>query len=187
MKVVSPFRAFESWLLDFEPAVGILDQQGRPQNAISIFQKRLMKCGINETAMAVPTMWLDIMFNAFHYKAIKHILPYPTQYDKESWWASQLHVMCSVELKIGVRGQALMFVPVSVNNPQHRAYPRGAQRFGAQPLTFVEDIQKRAPAVHQTRTLFAKLKSSLLTEHRFLEASTYCMNVSRHRLIVLAF
>jgi len=58
-----------------------------------------MKCGINETSMAVPTVWFDTMFNAFHYKAIKHILPYPTQYDKESWWASQLHVMCSVELK----------------------------------------------------------------------------------------
>ena len=141
-----------------------------------------MKCGINETTMAVPTMWFDALFNAFHYKAIQHILPYPTQYDKESWWTSQLHVTCSVELKF--RGQALMFVLVTVDNQQHRGYPRGAQRFGAQALTFIEEIQKSAPAVYQNRTLFEKLKSSLLTEYRLLEASTYCMNVSRHQPIV---
>ena len=55
MKLVSPFRAFEAWLLDYEPAVGIVDQPG-PQNAISILQKRRMKCGINEPSMAVPTV-----------------------------------------------------------------------------------------------------------------------------------
>jgi len=77
-----------------------------------------------------------------------------------------------------------MFVPVTVNNPQHREYPRDAQRFGAQALTFVKEIQKSAPTIYQNRTLFAKLKSSLLTEYRFLEASTYCMNVSRRHPIV---
>ena len=181
MKVVSPFRAFEAWLLDYEPAVGLLDQAG-PQNAMSILRKRRMKCGINEASMAVPTMWFDAMFNAFHHKAIKHILPYPTQYDKESWWASQLHVMCSVELKF--RGQTLMFVPVTVNNPQHRQYPRSDHRFGVQALTFVEEIQKSAPAVYQNRPLFEKLKSRLLIEYPTLEANTYCMNVSRHHPIV---
>ena len=181
MKGVSPFRAFEAWLLDYEPAVGIVDQPG-PQNAMSILQKRRMKCGINESSMAVPAVWFDAIFNAFHYKAIKHILPYPTQYDKESWWASQLHVMCSMELKF--RGQTLMFVPVTVNNPQHRQYPRSGQRFGAQARTFVKDIQKSAPAVYQNRPLFEKLKSRLLIEYPTLEASTYCMNVSRHQPIV---
>ena len=181
MKVVSPFRAFEAWLLDYEPAVGIVDQPG-PQDAMSILQKRRMKCGINEPTMAVPTVWFDAIFNAFHYKAIKHILPYPTQYDKESWWASQLYVMCAIELKF--RGQTLMFVPVSVNNPQHRQYPRSGQRFGAQARTFVEEIQKSAPAVYQNRLLFEKLKRRLLIEYPTLEASTYCMNVSRHQPIV---
>lgn len=181
MKIVSPLRAFEAWLLDYEPAVGVADQPG-PQSAISILRKRRMKCGINETSMVIPTMWFDAYFNAFHYKAIKQILPYPTQYDKESWWASQLHVMCSVELKF--RGQALMFVPLTVINQQHRDYPRGGHRFGAQALTFVEEIQKSAPAVHQNRTLFEKLKSRLLIEYPTLEASTYCMNVSRHHPIV---
>ena len=180
MKVVSPFRAFEAWLLDYEPAVGIVDQPG-PQSAMSILQKRRMKCGITESSMAVPTVWFDAIFNAFHYKAIKHILPYPTQFDKESWWASQLHVMCSMELKF--RGQTLMFVPVSVNNPQHRQYPRSGQRFGAQARSFVEEIQKSAPAVYQNRPLFKNLKSRLLIEYPTLEASTYCMNVSRHQPI----
>ena len=181
MKIVSPFRAFEAWLLDYEPAVGVADQPG-PQSAISILRKRRMKCGINETSMVVPTMWFDAYFNAFHYKAIKQILPYPTKYDKETWWASQLHVTCSVELKF--RGQALMFVPVTVINQQHRDYPRRGDRFDAEARTFVEEIQKSAPAVHQNKTLFEKLKSRLLIEYPTLEASTYCMNVSRHQPIV---
>lgn len=181
MKVMTPFRAFEAWLLDYEPAVGIVDQPG-PQDARSILQKRRMKCGVNEPSMAVPTVWFDAILNAFHYKAIKHILPYPTQYDKESWWASQLHVMCSMELKF--RGQTLMFVPVTVNNPQHRQYPRSGQRFSAQARNFVEEIQKSTPAVYQNRPLFEKLKSRLLIEYPTLKASTYCMNVSRHQPIV---
>lgn len=77
-----------------------------------------------------------------------------------------------------------MFVPVTVHNSQHRGYPRGGQRFGAQARAFVEEIQNSAPAVYQNRTLFEKVKRALLSEYSTLEANTYCMNVSRHHPIV---
>ena len=181
MKMLSPFRAFEEWLLDYQPAVGIVDEPG-PHSGASILEKRRAKCGINETSLVVPIVWCDAMFNAFHHKAIEHILPYPTRYDRDSWWASQLHVICSIELKF--RGQASMFVPVSVYNPQHRSYPRGAHNFDAQVRSFVEEIQKKAPAVYQNRPLFNNLKNSLLTKYNTLNAATYCMNVTRRHPIV---
>ena len=181
MKKLGPFRAFEEWLLDYQPAVGIVDQLGS-FGAIKILEKRRLKCGIHETSMVIPTAYFDALFNAFHRDAIEHILPYPTKYDKESWWASQLHVMCSVELKF--RGQAMMFVPVAVNNPQHHTYPKATRNYDAQARAFVEEIQSKAPAVYQNRTLFDKLKTSLQSEYSTLQAATYCMNVTRRHPIV---
>ena len=89
MKVTTPLRVFEQWLLENEPAVGVVDYSNLRQNAKLTLEKGRILCGINETSMVVPVMWFD----AFHHEAIEHILPYPTQCDKESWWASQLHVI----------------------------------------------------------------------------------------------
>ncbi|XP_078354580.1 uncharacterized protein LOC144639181 [Oculina patagonica] len=180
MRMVTPFRAFERWLLDNEPAVGLTEYGDNRQNVRFILERRRMLCGIKETSMVVPVMWIDAIFNAFHHKAIDHILPYPTQYDKESWWTSQLHVICSIELKF--RGQALLYVPITVYNGQHRAYPRIQENYDAQVRAFVEEIQNRAPIAYQKRTLFKKLKSTSTTEYYF-KTTTYCMNTTRHPIV----
>ena len=90
MKRLTPFRAFEQWLLDDEPAVGVVDFQN---NGRKLLKRRRVICSINESSVVVPVMWFDALFNAFHYQSIKHILPFPTQFDKESWCTSQLHVI----------------------------------------------------------------------------------------------
>ncbi|KAL9950948.1 hypothetical protein ACROYT_G043523 [Oculina patagonica] len=182
MKKLTPFRAFERWLLDNEPAVGVADYTTRRHNVNLIFKRRRMLCGINETSMVVPVMWFDAIFNAFHRKAIDHILPYPTQYDKESWWTSQLHVMCSAELIF--RGQALLCVPITVHNGQHRPYPRGQQNLYLQVPVIVKEIQNRAPIVYQKRTLFNELKSSLIRKNYLEKTTTYCMDTTRRHPIV---
>ena len=122
MKRLTPFRVFEQWLLDDEPAVGVVNYFN---NGKILLDLRRVMCGISDSSV-VPVMWSDALFNAFHYKAIKHILPYPTQYDKDNWWISQLHVIYSVEMIF--RGQALKYVAITVVNPHHRAYPRGERR-----------------------------------------------------------
>ncbi|KAL9950945.1 hypothetical protein ACROYT_G043520 [Oculina patagonica] len=180
MKMLTPFRAFERWLLDNEPAVGVTDYQNRLQNVKFLFERQRMLCGIKETSMVVPVMWIDAIFNAFHHKAIDHILPYPTKYDKESWWSSQLHVICSVELKF--RGQALLFVPITVYNGQHRDYPRMQENYDAQVHAFVEEIQNRAPIAYRNRTLFEELKNTSSKEY-YLKTTTYCMNTTRHPIV----
>ena len=82
-------------------------------------------CGINEPPVVDPVMWFDALFKAFHHQAIKHILPFPAQYDKERWWISQLHVIYSVELIF--RGQTLGYVPISCLQPTTSCLSTGAR------------------------------------------------------------
>ena len=177
MKRLTPFRAFEEWLLDDEPAVGVTNYKDN-----TLLQRRRLMCGTNESSVVVPVMWFDALFNAFNHEAIRHILPYPTQYDKQSWWISQLHVICSVELTF--RGQALENAAICAYNKQHRAYPRGDKLFSARiPVDIIENIQNKAPAAYQNRTLFKTLKTGQLERH-CVNTTTYCMNTTHRHPIV---
>ena len=179
MKRLTPFRAFEQWLLDDEPAVGVANYL---DNAKTLLQRRRLMCGTNESSVVVPVMLFDALFNAFNHEAIRHILPYPTQYDKESWWISQLHVVCSVELIF--RGQALKYAAITAYETQHRAYPRGGHAFPARMPAIIEDIQNKAPAAYRNHTLFKTLKTSQSPDGYSMKTATYCMNTTHRHPIV---
>ena len=116
MTKMSPFRVVEKWLLDYKPAVGVLDYKHHGASFILDIRRHI--CGINETSLVIPTTYFDAIFNAFHHKAVEHILPYPTQYERECIFASNRDTMIAVEVKFG--GQALLFAPVTANNLKHR-------------------------------------------------------------------
>ncbi|KAJ7380230.1 hypothetical protein OS493_010945 [Desmophyllum pertusum] len=99
MKKVQPFRAVEEWLLDYEPAVGVLDYTVH-HGAKWTFKRKQLLCHNNEFSLVLPTVRFDAIFHAFHYKAIGHILPYITSYDEQSWWVSALHIMAVFGAKI---------------------------------------------------------------------------------------
>ena len=176
MKRLTPFRAFEQWLLDDEPAVGVANYK---DNGKELLERRRVICSINESSVVIPVMWFDALFNAFHHESIKHILPFPTQYDKESWWSSQLHVICSAELIF--RGQALEYLAITAHNRQHRHYPKGL--FTGRVSAIVEGIQSKAPTVYQNRTLFKTLKTSQLQRYH-MSTTSYCMNKTHRYPIV---
>ena len=180
MKKLVPFRVFEQWLLENEPAIGVGSYDKKCQDARFNWGRRRILCGINEPSMTVPTMWFDANFNAFHHKAVEHILPYPTQFDKESWWDSQLHVIYSAELIF--RGQVLLFAPIQVHNYQHRKYPQTTRHYDAHVRTFVQEIQKRAPRAYQNHTLFKKVQSTPFKKY-FLKTPTYCMNTTGYLIV----
>jgi len=119
MRSISPFRAVEKWLLDYEPAVGVLDDKFH-NGARVILNRRLTRCGINETSLILPTVFFDAIFNAFHHKAIEHLLTYPTQYEHHNWQDINIQTVTQVEVKFP--GQALLFAPVTAGNPIHRSY-----------------------------------------------------------------
>ena len=178
MKRLTPFRAFEEWLLADEPVVGAADYNNIGK---TLFQRRRLICGINESPLVVPVIWFDALFNAFHHQSIKHILPFPTQYDKDSWWISQLHVIYAAELIF--RGQALEYVAITAYNRQHRPYPQGSKLYSARMPTIVQDIQNKAPTAYQNRTLFKTLKTNELLWY-CTKTTTYCMNTTHRHPIV---
>ena len=176
-----PLKSVQRWLLEYEPAVGVLDYV-RHHGARYTFRNRKRLCGVrNDKSLVLPVVWFDAIFNAFHYKAVAHILPYDTQFESVGWWLSAFHAFSAVELKF--RGQALMFVPVTASNPEHREYPRNIpEDLNEVWRTYLEKIQRGAPKAYQSHSMFEDFKKKL--NNHVLTSSTYCMQVTRHLPIV---
>jgi len=179
MRKMQPFRVFEEWLLDYEPAVGVLDHNTH-HGASWTFDRRQKLCGITERSMVVPIVWYDGIFNAYHKQAAKHLFPYRVQYEKKSWWALHRYIFTAVELKF--RGQALMFVAVTAGNPTHRPYPKSGENVNTYWREYIETIQQEAPLVYKNCSLFEDFKEKL--NDYVINTLTYCMAVTRHKPVI---
>lgn len=180
MKKLQPFRAFEEWLLDYEPALGVVDY--RRHGASWTYERRQNLCGITERSIVIPTVWFDGVINAYHHKAVRHILPYPTLDKNKSWYIPNKHIMSAVELTF--RGQGMMYVPVSVGNPGHRSYPKSRAPNEMQKYwrRFIEKIREKAPLVYRNHSMWEEFKQNLRSYMN--NSPTYCMNATRHISIV---
>ena len=180
MQKLQPFRVFEEWLMDYEPAFGVVDYFRH--GASWTFKKREHLCGIKERSMVLPVVWFDGCLNAYHHKAVRHVLPYPSLDKSESWYIPNRHIMSAVELKF--RGQAMMFVPVRVINPKHRSYPKGIvpKKMAKYWRGFIEKIREKSPPVYKNCTIWEEFKENLGVHMD--SSSTYCMNATRHIPIV---
>ena len=181
MKGLSPFRAVETWLLDYEPVVGVLDYQVH-HGAGVILNLRRKLCGINETSLVLPTVFFDALFNAFHHKAITHILPYPTQRERECAFCSNRKALMAVEVKFG--GQALLFAPVTGTNPLHRRHDETDQmNIESISREFVENLKQEVPTKLRSHEIFEKLNQSA-KYHLSRYSRSYCATVTRHQPII---
>ena len=118
---INPWRTFLDFLIDIEPAVGVIDF---PENVLrGLYARARLGCGINiNSTDYINAPNFDSAFNAFHYQAIDYILPYPTEFDKISWWYSGFH--SKIRSDIMFPGQTLVHTKINIINPQHRPYPR---------------------------------------------------------------
>ena len=178
LRKTQPLRVVQDWLLEYEPALGVLDFPPH-HGAEWTLKRRRQLCGIHDSSLVMQVVWFDALFQAFHHKAVAHILPYNNKYEKKSWWASALHIMAVLGLKF--RGQALLFAAVTVRNPKHRKYPR-SHNFEPQWRGFIEEIQLEAPTVYRNDIIFEEHNETL--QQYSLKSSTYCINVTRHHPIV---
>ena len=180
MKRLSPIQAFQDWLLDYEPAVGVVDYKLK-REAKTVLHRRRTLCNpyrlVNGKSLANPTIFFDPLFNAFHAKAVSHIFPLDTRRENVNWWLTEKYVTSVVELKF--RGQALLFFPVTVENPLHRPYPRSVNGTKVAWRGFIKDIQKQTPAQYANNVLFEKFKRD--PQLYVATSRTYCMNVTRHQ------
>ena len=180
MKKLSPFRSVETWLLEYEPVVGVLDYTHHGTS--SILKLRKTSCGINNTSLVLPTVFYDALFNAYHYKAIEHILPYPTQYERDCVFCSNRKAMIAVEVKFG--GQALLFAPVTGGNLLHRRDDNRRIKMAAREREFVEYIRQEAPAKLRNHAIFKMLNQTTVTEYLSKRSRSYCAKVTRQQPII---
>lgn len=183
MRKISPFRAVEKWLLDYEPAVGVLDYT-RHNGARVVLRKRRQKCGIKKISLFLPTVFFDAIFNAFHHKAVEHLLPYPTRYEPHNWYCINPHTITKVEVKFP--GQALLFAPVTAGNPIHRPHKKNQTNVPNIWRDYVEEIIQEAPPKLRNHVVFKELHKNAARLYSYLNQPlpTFCFNVSRHQPII---
>ena len=115
------WRAFEGILLSMEPAVMALDLPGQDYSD-KVLQTHKDRGCVTEELEYVTGLWFDAMVNAFHYKAVKHLLPYISTFDEQTWWASQMALIVKTEILF--RGQLLLHRYIRCKGSQNRPYPR---------------------------------------------------------------
>ena len=118
---VVAWRVFEGFLQSMEPAVMALDVLAQDYSEEVIQFHKVKRCFMNELEY-VSGLWYDAMVNAFHYKAVKYLLPYNSVFDNQTWWASQMGVIIRTEILF--RGQLVLHRYIRCRGSQHRPYPR---------------------------------------------------------------
>jgi hypothetical protein len=114
-----PFKAFEAFLLKWEPAVGY------PRYDWQYTQKdQEVNLGYN----------FDALVNAFHRDAAKTLLPYYTGFDAESWLYSQLLIthLCAMLYN----EHRIQYNPVRAENRNRRSYDI-RKKYWTIPTTFL--------------------------------------------------
>ena len=181
MKEMPPNRVFQQWLLDDEPAIGIMEDLGT-HPAEKLLERWARICKSTESTLVIPAIYFDANFNAFHHQAIEHIFPYESQYDRDSWWLSQHLLIYYAEVMF--RGQVLANIALTAFNHNHRCYPKGFKKMNEIRVSYIEKIRKKTRA-YQNCSLFETLKSSNFLP--YLESTdTYCLNRT-HRYPIVPF
>ena len=165
--------------------MGVLDYKVH-HGASTVLYKKKTICGINEPSLVLPTVFFDAIFNALHHKAVEHVLPYPTQYERRCMFCCNRDTMIAVEVKFG--GQALLFAPVTAGNPiiRHRKYDRSTKNITAISREFIARIKQEAPPMVRNHVIFEMLHASPKTylDSKSPSFSTFCVNVTRHQPVI---
>lgn len=115
----NPFRTFERYLLEWEPAVGYTRyswQYEEPGAEVNL--------GYN----------FDALFNAFHREAVSFLLPYYTGFDSESWLYSQ-HILNHLTAVL-YNSHRIQFNVVTTRNINRKSYAL-RKKYWTLPTTFL--------------------------------------------------
>ena len=150
---INTWRWVESLLNRTEPPLAAADN---PDWSLidKVRGRRAKDCKlVPSTEDYFPVMWFDAIFNAMHYKAVRHImgavLPYWTRFDSRSWWLADWYVNMMTD--IAFHGQSILLAKVMTRNDKHRPYPK--QIHDAAVLkTVADDIRKLIPDKYREAT-----------------------------------
>ena len=175
-RIKDPWRHFEEFLLRVQPAVA----------ALGIFSDPVpgpKKCYVGQEYS--PTVWFDAAINAFHFKAVEHILPYLDRFDNISWYYAQLYNI--VWCEIAFTGQVVMHREIHAFNNKHRPYPRrNIGGWDAMLPTILKDIREKIPENCQNSSLVREWEREK-SSHGIMRSSTYCLPAPLPNQPVTAF
>ena len=163
----NPWRQFERFLINIEPAIAAVDIDSNRlfpgmKNAI-----QHNKCVVDHSGEYITTGRIDDAFNAFDYQTLDYLLPYST---KESWWYSSVHM--AIKCEVTFRGHMVLHTQIKALNPSHRPYPRRPiQRKDV--LIILSELVEEIPVKYRNNSVFLGWKRDG-HDHEHL-SSTYCL------------
>ena len=166
----NPWRQFEQFLKEIEPAVAAVDTDTNGMVQQTLAGRKQKKCSLKQISDYVPVARFDPAFNAYHYEAAEYLLPYTTRYDKTSWWYPDLYFEVKCELMFA--GQTVIHTQVTATNPKHRPYPRGNPSV-SQWATLVKQVAAELPEQYRNVSLLSEWKSDGIDHRR--KSSTLCL------------
>jgi hypothetical protein len=180
---VNPWMKFLDFLKEVEPAVAIVDTPWQVQDDFNARQR--LGCSINNPNSVdyINAPNFDSAFNAFHYRAVDHILPYPTQFDNVSWWWSGFYskIICDVMFP----GQTVVLTKINARNSRHRKYPR---KEGYDPNDWsdiMKSVESRLPEKHQNLKLLQAWKE--VGELNELKSESHCFPLPTPHMTIRPF
>ncbi len=168
-KNVNPWRSFEDFIKRVQPAVAALALEAWHVVNRIVQNRRRRNCSTEEEY--VPTVWYDAAFNAFHYKAVEHLLPYWDKMEKVSWTYSQVYNIIWNEIVF--RGQVVLHRDLVVVNQMHRPYPKQGRYNDVLPV-ILRSIRERIPVQCQNAPLLQGYDTKGESYGRSV-SSTYCL------------
>ena len=175
-KVKNCWREFEDFLKRIEPAIAAADvaHMGLGVNLKLLYEAREYQ-GCKDSLKEELTEYLtavrfDAAFNAFHYQAVEHILPYSASFDEISWWHSQVYN--EIKCEILFQGQVVLHTKICANNPKHRPYRRKLPS-DTDMLAMLNEIEAELPEEYKNSSLLLGWKKDGLNHAKI--SSTYCL------------
>ena len=181
-KSINPWRKFEEFLLRVKPAVGTADDSTNRRIPIADNSRRNKNCSLPKDTEYVPSPRFDASFNAFHRKAINHLLPYSPKFDKSSWWFAGRFIEAKCEVVFP--GQVVIHTTIHAINKLHRKYPKRFATLEDEALIYGE-LKKTIPQKYRNCSILREMRRNGL-KHAYV-SSTFCIPPPKPKEVIVPF
>ena len=143
-----PWRRFEEFLARVEPAMAAIDTESKLWLRRAANGRKNLGCysNIDESAEYFSVARFDAIFNTFHNKTIRNILPYSLKFNHISWIFAPMHISIKIELLYA--GHSVLHNRIFATNQMRRLY------------------LKRWPSARQWNTIVNEAASGLPVKYR---------------------
>ena len=184
LKRVNPWRLFETHLRKYEPAVGTVDINDRPNLKDVYNARKLQGCELKgDKPDFLPVVKFDAAADAYHYQAVKHVLPYSTKFDDVSWFFGYWYAAIRAEIMFS--GQSVVHTELRATNPLHRDYPRMTPHNTKYWGEILKEVAANIPDKYRNTSLLWEWMSGPVEHKKW--SSTVCRPLLRPHMPIKPF